>query len=348
MRVETTVPLNDWRKVPEVARRAEQAGFDGIVSAEIQNDPFVPLAFAALATERIQLGTAIAVAFPRSPMVVANVCWDLQTQSGGRFVLGLGTQVKGHNERRFSVPWSAARAAAPRVRRVAAGDLAHLADRRAPRLRGQALPLHVDDAGVLAAGERPAADPDHHRRGRPGHDEARGPRLRRRAPPRLRHPQVPGGGRDPPGRRGSARVGPRALELRVLGRRLHLHRRRRGRGAEADRRGALPRRLLRLDAQLPRRVRRARLGRPRHEAPPALEAGPLDRRWRRRCPTRWCAPSRPSAPTTSSPPAIEARFGGVTDSVALGFPGSTPAGLVGEVVQDVQRIACGFRGFPKS
>ena len=83
MRVETTVPLDDWRKVPEVAQRAEEAGFDGIVSAEIQNDPFVPLAFAALATERIQLGTAIAVAFPRSPMVVANVAWDLQTHSRG-------------------------------------------------------------------------------------------------------------------------------------------------------------------------------------------------------------------------------------------------------------------------
>ena len=113
MRVETTVPLDDWRKVPEVARRAEEAGFDGIVSAEIQNDPFVPLAFAALATERIQLGTAIAVAFPRSPMVVANTAWDLQVHSKGRFVLGLGTQVKGHNERRFSVAWSAP---APRLR----------------------------------------------------------------------------------------------------------------------------------------------------------------------------------------------------------------------------------------
>jgi probable F420-dependent oxidoreductase len=105
MRIETTIPLGDWRAVAPAARRAEELGFDGITSPEIANDPFVPLAFAALATERLQLGTAIAVAFPRSPMVVANVAWDLQVNSRGRFALGLGPQVKGHNERRFSVPW---------------------------------------------------------------------------------------------------------------------------------------------------------------------------------------------------------------------------------------------------
>jgi len=106
MRTETGIPLNDWHKAGEVARAAEANGFDGVLSAEIANDPFIPLAFAAVATERVRLGTAIAVCFPRSPMVVANSAWDLQTQSDGRFTLGLGTQVKGHNERRFSVPWS--------------------------------------------------------------------------------------------------------------------------------------------------------------------------------------------------------------------------------------------------
>jgi probable F420-dependent oxidoreductase len=106
MRVEAGIPLSDWRSVGAVARAAEANGFDGLVSAEIASDPFTPLAFAAVATEQIRLGTAIAVCFPRSPMVVANIAWDLQTQSQGRFTLGLGTQVKGHNERRFSVPWS--------------------------------------------------------------------------------------------------------------------------------------------------------------------------------------------------------------------------------------------------
>jgi len=107
MRIETTLPVGHWRTVAPAAQRAEALGFDGLTTPEIANDPFVPLAFAALATERIQLGTAIAVAFPRSPMVVANLAWDLQRESQGRFVLGLGPQVKGHNERRFSVPWSA-------------------------------------------------------------------------------------------------------------------------------------------------------------------------------------------------------------------------------------------------
>lgn len=106
MNVETGLPITDWRKVGPAAAAAEKAGFDGVMSFEIANDPFAPLAFAALATDRIRLGTAIAVCFPRSPMVVANTAWDLHVHSKGRFTLGLGTQVKGHNERRFSVPWS--------------------------------------------------------------------------------------------------------------------------------------------------------------------------------------------------------------------------------------------------
>jgi probable F420-dependent oxidoreductase len=105
MEIDTSIPLDDWRAVPEAARRAEALGFGGVMSPEIQNDPFVPLAIAATATERIRLGTAVAIAFPRSPMVVANIAYDLARNSHGRFVLGLGTQVKGHNERRFSVRW---------------------------------------------------------------------------------------------------------------------------------------------------------------------------------------------------------------------------------------------------
>src|SRR3990172_2236695 len=113
MRVQTSVPLGNWPAVGPAARAAGATGFDGIMFPEIANDPFIPVALAALATERIELGTAIVVAFPRSPMVVANSAWDLQVHSRGRFVLGLGSQVKGHNERRFSVPWSAP---APRLR----------------------------------------------------------------------------------------------------------------------------------------------------------------------------------------------------------------------------------------
>jgi probable F420-dependent oxidoreductase len=92
----------------DTARKLEDVGFDRIISPETAgHDPFLPLLIAAEHTDRIELGTGIAVAFPRSPLVVAQMSWDLQRFSGGRFHLGLGTQVKGHNERRYGVPWTA-------------------------------------------------------------------------------------------------------------------------------------------------------------------------------------------------------------------------------------------------
>jgi probable F420-dependent oxidoreductase len=87
------------------AKEAEEIGFDALWSVETSHDPFFPLLMAAQHTQRIKLGTAIAVAFPRSPMVLAQIGWDLQSYSKGRFILGLGTQVRGHNERRFGVKW---------------------------------------------------------------------------------------------------------------------------------------------------------------------------------------------------------------------------------------------------
>jgi len=98
---------HDLRSIPDYARKVEALGFDCLWSAETQHDPFLPLAIAATVTSRIKLGTAIAVAFPRSPMILAHIAWDLQHASGGRFILGLGSQVKGHNERRFSVKFEA-------------------------------------------------------------------------------------------------------------------------------------------------------------------------------------------------------------------------------------------------
>ncbi len=86
------------------AEEAENEGFDGLWTAETGHDPYLPLLPAALSTRRISLGTAIAVAFPRSPMVHAQTAWDLQRSSGGRFLLGLGPQVRAHNERRYGVP----------------------------------------------------------------------------------------------------------------------------------------------------------------------------------------------------------------------------------------------------
>jgi probable F420-dependent oxidoreductase len=88
------------------AREAEAAGYDGVWSAETSHDPFLPLLPAAEATERVELGTSIAVAFARNPMTVAQTASDLQAISGGRFILGLGSQIKAHITRRFSMEWS--------------------------------------------------------------------------------------------------------------------------------------------------------------------------------------------------------------------------------------------------
>lgn len=92
-------------QMPALARAVEEIGFDGLWTSETQHDPFLPLAVAAEYTTRIDLGTAIAVAFPRSPTVLAHTAWDLAAASNGRFILGLGTQVKPHIERRFGVVW---------------------------------------------------------------------------------------------------------------------------------------------------------------------------------------------------------------------------------------------------
>jgi probable F420-dependent oxidoreductase len=113
MRVFSPLPTRPWREAASAATTAEAAGFDGLMTAELGHEPFTPLAIAALATTHIQLTTSVAVAFPRSPTVLASQGWDLQANSRGRFVLGLGSQVKGHNERRFGIAWSPP---APRLR----------------------------------------------------------------------------------------------------------------------------------------------------------------------------------------------------------------------------------------
>jgi probable F420-dependent oxidoreductase len=113
MRVFTMLPMRHWRDAAPFATAAEAAGFDALMTVELGHDAFTPLAFAALATGRVELTPSIAVAFPRSPTVMASQAWDLQANSYGPFVLGLGSQVKGHNERRFGIPWSPP---APRLR----------------------------------------------------------------------------------------------------------------------------------------------------------------------------------------------------------------------------------------
>ena len=97
---------NDLATIPEQARRLEAMGVDSVFVGETDHNPFLPLVLVAEHTQRMTFGTSVAIAFPRVPHVTANIAWDLAQYSGGRFLLGLGTQVKGHNERRFSVPWA--------------------------------------------------------------------------------------------------------------------------------------------------------------------------------------------------------------------------------------------------
>ena len=103
MKLDVGMLTHDLKTLPEYARKVEAMGYDCLWSAETQHDPYLPLGIAATVTSRIKLGTNIATVFSRSPMITAHIAWDLQKASGGRFTLGLGTQVKAHNERRFSV-----------------------------------------------------------------------------------------------------------------------------------------------------------------------------------------------------------------------------------------------------
>ena len=93
------------RGIDRTVRAAEDLGFAGLWTSETKHDAFLPLAIAANETHEIELGTSVAIAFSRSPMEMAQTAWDLQDLSEGRFVLGLGTQVKAHITRRFSMPW---------------------------------------------------------------------------------------------------------------------------------------------------------------------------------------------------------------------------------------------------
>ena len=105
LKIDRGIP-SDLDRVPGVARGHEEAGYDGCWTGEINHDPFLPLLLAAEHTSTIEVGTSIAVAFARNPMTIASTAWDLQAYSRGRFLLGLGTQIRPHIEKRFGMPWS--------------------------------------------------------------------------------------------------------------------------------------------------------------------------------------------------------------------------------------------------
>ena len=106
MKLDATLRAVALPDIADHSARAEALGFDGVFVTERNSDPFLALAMAAAATRRVDLGTAAALAFPRSPMEVAYIAWDLQNLAGGRFQLGLATQVRAHIERRYGATWS--------------------------------------------------------------------------------------------------------------------------------------------------------------------------------------------------------------------------------------------------
>lgn len=105
MRLDAALTHTSLSQIPALAQAAEAVGFSTIWTTETQHDPFLPLTLAAEHTTRLHFGTAVAIGFARSPMTLAHTAWDLAAQSNGRFLLGLGTQVKAHIERRFGMTW---------------------------------------------------------------------------------------------------------------------------------------------------------------------------------------------------------------------------------------------------
>jgi alkanesulfonate monooxygenase SsuD/methylene tetrahydromethanopterin reductase-like flavin-dependent oxidoreductase (luciferase family) len=191
------------------ASRLEQLGYDGIWTSETRHDPFLPLALASAATTRVTLGTAIATAFTRSPWVTAVTAWDLQRLSGGRFVLGLGTQVRAHNERRFSVPFEAPGAKLRELVEALRHIWGAFQGEHRLRFRGRFyrhdLVTPFFDPGPLDAGPRLP------RCGDAGHvpDRRRGRGRHSRAP--VPHGTLPAGGRGACGEAAAAAGGVRVL-----------------------------------------------------------------------------------------------------------------------------------------
>ncbi len=105
MKLDASLPPVPLTAVPAIARAAEAFGFQALWSTETVHDPFLPGALIAENTKNLKFGTAVAIAFARSPANLAYTAWDLAQASGGRFILGLGTQVKAHVERRYGMPW---------------------------------------------------------------------------------------------------------------------------------------------------------------------------------------------------------------------------------------------------
>ena len=312
----------------DAAAALERRGYDGVMSAETSHDPFLPLLLAAQSTDRVDLMTSIAVAFARNPMTLAQTAWDLQAASGGRFVLGLGSQIKPHITRRFSMPWSHP---AARMREMILAIRAIWAcwnDGTKLDFRGDFYthtlmtpffnpgPNPHGDARIFLAGvgELMTEVAGEVADGFICHGFTTRRYLRRGdpAPPREGAHQ----GRQDDGR------------LRAHGPDVRGDRPRRGRDGQGGRRRAPADRLLRVDAGLPQGARAARLGRPAGRPQPHVEGGPLGGDGRARRPTRSSGSSRSSLRSTRWP--LASRPAGATSSAgSASTPRTSPRAASG-------------------
>ena len=174
MKLDIGMLSHELKSLPDYARKVEALGYDCLWSAETKHDPYLPLAVAATVTSTIKLGTSIAVAFPRSPMITAHIAWDLQTASDGRFILGLGSQVKGHNERRFSVKYESPAAKMREIVLALRAIWDCWQNGTKPQLQRAVLPVHPHDAVLQPRPHRPPPHPRLHRRRERAHGRVAG------------------------------------------------------------------------------------------------------------------------------------------------------------------------------
>ena len=106
MKIDASLITRDHLDAAKLAADFENQGYDGVYTFEGPHDPFLPLSIACGSTTSLELMTSVAIGFARNPMILANIGYDLQLMSKGRFILGLGSQIKPHIEKRFSMPWS--------------------------------------------------------------------------------------------------------------------------------------------------------------------------------------------------------------------------------------------------
>ena len=328
MKVDTGIMAGALDEIAVRARELEDLGYDGLITAETGSDPFLPLVIAAEHTDRIELGTGIAVAFARTPMLTAYTANDLQRHSKGRFFLGLGSQIKPHIERRFSMPWSHPAARMREYILAMRAIWASWIGRIQARFPRRLLHAHPDDA-VLQPGPEPVRTAEGvPRGGRRVDDRSRGRSRRRRDHPRLHDRALREGGDAPGDRAGSGEGRPFARRLRDLRSAVRRHRNDRGGVRDGQAGGAAAGRVLRIDARLPAGARAPRLGRAPARAQPPVEAGRVgedgraDRR-RRAERVRGRCRARPHRPRAHS------RYAGVVDRCSFYAPYRVGPGAVG-------------------